>query len=181
MHHKRTLATSNLTLSTTVAIMLMCCSALSSGEDIIKMQRKSSGGLYVEASHGKVNGQYLLDTGATLTTLRLDHFNLIQRESPEDIRTLHRVMARTADNRLQPMQVYEIAHFVLAENCDIGPIQIAVSPNAGRNLLGLSALERSAPFTIDLSSLELRLSKCSSPETPNHVVNRHDQLAAATE
>ncbi|MEQ8516623.1 MAG: hypothetical protein RIC38_13525, partial [Chromatocurvus sp.] len=86
-------------------------------------------------------------------------FKALRAESA--VREVRRVAARLANGKLKPVTVYEVEHFVIGDGCDVGPVEVAVLEGAGRNLLGLSALTRAAPFAIHTSPPALALSGCS--------------------
>ncbi len=133
-----------------------------SAQDIgysVDLTRSGAGSLYMDAEIGGVTASFLVDTGAAMVTVDKTLFKRM-RESG-DIREVRRVAARLANNRLQIMTVYEVAHFQVGDACELGPVEVAVMNGAGRNLLGLSALGRAAPFTIHTSPPAIVLSGCS--------------------
>jgi hypothetical protein len=58
------------------------------------------------------------------------------------------------------MDIYEVRHFLLGDNCDLGPLEIAVMERGGRNLLGMNALQTAAPFAIYTTPPALTFSSC---------------------
>jgi hypothetical protein len=65
-----------------------------------------------------------------------------------------------ADGRTKAINVYSVEQLVLGQSCRIGPLEVAVIPGATRNILGLSALNKAAPFAIYTSPPTLALSGC---------------------
>lgn len=129
--------------------------------EAVPLDQAPGGSLYVDAEAGGVSASFLVDTGAGLVTVSEAFFD--QLEARGAVREVRRVAARLANNRLQPLTVYEVAQFRIGEHCDIGPVEVAVMPGGGRNLLGLSALGRAAPFTVSMAPPALHLSGCSLP------------------
>lgn len=116
------------------------------------------GSFYVTSSVAGIEAEFLVDTGAGYVTLDSQLFRALLAESA--VREVRRVAARLANGKLKPVTVYEVEHFVIGEGCDVGPVEVAVLEGAGRNLLGLSALTRAAPFAIHTSPPALALSGC---------------------
>jgi predicted aspartyl protease len=129
--------------------------------EAVPLEQAPGGSLYVDAEAGGISASFLVDTGAGLVTVSEAFFD--QLEARGAVREVRRVAARLANNRLQALTVYEVAQFRIGEHCDIGPVEVAVMPGGGRNLLGLSALGRAAPFTVSMAPPALHLSGCSLP------------------
>jgi predicted aspartyl protease len=129
--------------------------------EAVPLEQAPGGSLYVDAEAGGISASFLVDTGAGLVTVSEAFFDQLQARGA--VREVRRVAARLANNRLQPLTVYEVAEFRIGEHCAIGPVEVAVMPGGGRNLLGLSALGRAAPFTVSMAPPALHLSGCSLP------------------
>ena len=119
----------------------------------------SPGGSFYVTSHvAGIEADFLVDTGAGYVTVDSKLFRALRKESA--VREVRRVAARLANGKLKPVTVYEVEHFVIGEGCNVGPVEVAVLEGAGRNLLGLSALTRAAPFAVHTSPPALALSGC---------------------
>ena len=129
--------------------------------EAVPLEQAPGGSLYVDAEAGGVSASFLLDTGAGLVTVSEAFFD--ELEARGAVREVRRVAARLANNRVQALTVYEVAQFRIGGHCDIGPVEVAVMPGGGRNLLGLSALGRAAPFTVSMAPPALHLSGCTLP------------------
>lgn len=143
---------------------LICQVSLAAGAgERVELARSGAGSLTVDAEIAGVPARFIVDTGAGMVTVDRSLFKQMRRNG--DIREVKRVAARLANNRLQMMTVYEVSHFRVGDTCELGPIEIAVMEGAGRNLMGLSALGRAAPFTIHTSPPSITLSGCGSAPT----------------
>lgn len=119
----------------------------------------SPGGSFYVTSHvAGIEADFLVDTGAGYVTVDRTLFRALREKS--EVREVRRVAARLANGKLKPVTVYEVEHFVIGEGCDVGPVEVAVLEGTGRNLLGLSALTRAAPFAFHTSPPALALSGC---------------------
>ena len=122
------------------------------------LEQHESGGLYLHAEVATgVDAEFLLDTGASMVTVTEEV--LSAAKSRGEAHHAGAIAARLANGRLQKMEVWELDHLRLGA-CDVGPVEVAVVPK-GRNILGLNALSRMAPFAIHLSPLKLAVSGCA--------------------
>lgn len=125
----------------------------------IPLAQQSSGALYIEGQvNDSVSADFLLDTGSGMVTVGRDLFSQIKRSGP--VEKVGRVAARLANGRLQPVDLYLVQRFRLGEHCEIGPLEVAVMPGKGRNILGMSALSRAAPFAVHMAPPSLAISSC---------------------
>mgnify|MGYP001821881387 FL=1 len=125
----------------------------------VQLERSGAGSLYIQAEIGGVPARFLVDTGAGMVTVDRALFKRMRASG--DVREVRQVAARLANNRLQLMTVYEVSRLLVGGSCNLGPIEIAVMDGKGRNLMGLSALGRAAPFTIHTSPPSITLSGCA--------------------
>lgn len=128
------------------------------------MSQVESGNYYVK---GRLDNEgdldFLVDTGSGLVILSETVFNqLPKHKKPQPV---SRKAARMADGRTKAIEVYKFDQLTLGDHCQIGPVEVAVIPGATRNILGLSALNQTAPFAIYTSPPTLALTGCLLPET----------------
>ena len=150
-----------------VASCLLCCVATLWPTALMAMDfdhqvplaTSPGGNFYVTSSVAGIEAEFLVDTGAGFVTVSDTLFRALRAESA--VREVRRVAARLANGKLKPVTVYVVEHFVIGAGCDVGPVEVAVIAGAGRNLLGLSALTRAAPFAIHTSPPALVLSDCT--------------------
>jgi len=127
----------------------------------IPMNQKQLATYYVEANmHGSGAVEFMVDTGAGYTTINEDTLALLKRAGNADyIGELTGVMADGSQHRLP---VYRIKHLVLGEDCVLNDVEAAVFPHNTRMLLGLTALEKAAPFVFSTNPPRLSLSNCGT-------------------
>lgn len=143
----------------TAAISVAALSPVSADFDAeLDLEQHDSGGLYLSAEVASgVDAPFLLDTGASMVTLTRELINAARAQG--GAHPAGAIAARLANGRLQKMDVWQLDHLWVG-GCDVGPLEVAVVPN-GRNILGLNALSRMAPFAIHLSPLKLKVSGCA--------------------
>jgi predicted aspartyl protease len=126
----------------------------------VPLSQSGSGSMTVIADIGDVESEFLLDTGASMVTVSRELFEQV-RDQAGTIK-VRQVGARLASGKLQLMDVYEVQHFSLGDNCDLGPLEIAVLERGGRNLLGMNALQSAAPFAVFTFPPALAISNCQT-------------------
>ena len=145
-----------------ILILVLGASAAVQAADFdskIAMFQADSGNFYVKGRFGNEEStDFLVDTGSGLVILSEPAFKRIAVMAGN--KPVSRKAARMADGRTKAINVYSVEQLVLGENCRIGPLEVAVIPGATRNILGLSALNKAAPFAIYTSPPTLALSGC---------------------
>jgi hypothetical protein len=67
-----------------------------------------------------------------------------------------------ADGSQHRLPVYRIRRLVLGKDCVLSNVEAAVFPQNTRMLLGLTALEKAAPFVFSTNPPRLSLSNCGA-------------------
>jgi predicted aspartyl protease len=124
----------------------------------VLLEPTSSGSYSLSVDLGGIPGDFLLDTGASLVTINRALFDKVRARSGAS--PAGRVAARLASGKLEMLELFEITHFALGADCELGPITVAVRKRGGRNLLGMSALQQMAPFAVSTAPPALGLSRC---------------------
>lgn len=139
--------------------------ALADFEVMLPIANTQAGSYSVAGSFGddKV-AQFLIDTGAGMSTLSRDMFKVLKRT--HDVEPVRKIAARLANGKLLKAQVYRIADFRIGNQCSIGDVEVAVMPNSGRNIIGMDILAKTAPFGLNLEKPALAVSKCELIESP---------------
>ena len=127
----------------------------------IPMNQKQLATYYIEANmHGSGAVEFMVDTGAGYTTINEDTLALLKAAgNAEYIGELTGVMADGSQHRLP---VYLIRSLVLGKDCVLSNVEAAVFPQNTRMLLGLTALEKAAPFVFSTNPPLLSLSNCGT-------------------
>lgn len=148
--------------ATIILLVLLSASAALQAADFdfkIAMSQANSGNFYVKGRLGNEQSiDFLVDTGSGLVVLSERVFKSMAVMAGS--KPVSRKAARMADGRTKAINVYSVDQLVLGENCRIGPLEVAVIPGATRNILGLSALNKAAPFAIYTTPPALVLSGC---------------------
>lgn len=141
--------------------LLAAGTVLADSYRIIPMNQKHLATYYVQASMlGSGDVEFMVDTGAGYTTINEYTLELlIEAGNATPVGELTGVMA---DGRELRLPLYRIKRLVLGEDCVLNDVDAAVFPQETRMLLGLSALEKAAPFVFSTNPPRLSLSNCGT-------------------
>lgn len=130
------------------------------------LSSNNSGTLALDATIGDITQRFLLDTGAGMVTLSNTLFRSITADKP--LAPVRQMAARLANNRHQLINIYRLDSFRVGL-CELGPLEVAVFPTGGQNLLGLNALKSAAPIRLSMTPPSLHLGHCHKPKNPAQV------------
>ena len=150
-------------VKTTVSLLALLFTgvALADAYTIIPMNQKRLATYYIQASmQGSGAVEFMVDTGAGYTTIN-EHTlaRLLEADNAEYVGELTGVMA---DGSKHQLPIYLIKRLVLGDGCVLDDVEAAVFPQKTRMLLGLSALEKAAPFIFSTNPPRLSLSNCGT-------------------
>ncbi|RRQ21499.1 retropepsin-like aspartic protease family protein [Thiohalobacter thiocyanaticus] len=122
----------------------------------VPMQARNAATFYVSAEiDGFGKSDFLVDTGSGYMTINEDTLAILQdADQVEYIKDLSGILAN--GDRLQ-VPVYRINRLAIGGQCEIRNVEAAVFPGSSRQILGLSALTRAAPFVFSTDPAELLL------------------------
>jgi hypothetical protein len=141
-----------------LAPLLITLGSASAGEFAtrVSMQEKSAATFYVPAYiQGAGATELMVDTGSgyVLTALK-------RQGSARYVKDLQGILA---DGSKLVVPVYALASIKIGSNCWLHDIEAAVFPGTSRQILGLSALRKAAPFIFSVDPPSLALSHCAAP------------------
>jgi predicted aspartyl protease len=130
----------------------------------VPMEERKSGNFYVQgALGGGVETDFLVDTGSGYVSLSKATFQHI-KSKPGTV-YLRDIIGSMANGKVMKVPIYRVAELSLGEDCVLANVEVAVFPQAARDILGLSALRRVEPFAMQLSPPMLFVSDCG-PQQP---------------
>ncbi len=131
-------------------------------ETTIPMARKGTATYYVQ---GSITGfgavEFMVDTGAGYTTINEETLAVLQTAGLAKFVT--KLTGMMADGSRRTIPIYRVSSLTLGNECVLHNIEAAVFPRKTRLILGLSALEKTAPFVFSTDPPRLALSNCSPP------------------
>lgn len=129
------------------------------GAHELPMQQAESGNFYLHATlNDGVETDLLLDTGSGYVTLSRNTFARLKNDAGTVFQ--RHITGVMANGRALSVPIYRIRELSLAEDCVLKDIEVAVLPNATRDILGLNALRQMQPFTLQLEPPVLSGSHC---------------------
>ena len=132
-----------------LAVLALLPVAASAGAVAIPLEAAATGTFYVKAGlNAAVETDLLLDTGSGYVSLSNRTFaRLTAGTDPEPVRMITGILA---DGESVSVPIYRLAELRLAADCVLRDVEVAVFRNSARDILGLNALKRMQPFTLQL-------------------------------
>lgn len=125
----------------------------------VAMIEKAAETFYVPARiAGYGDAEFMVDTGSGYVTI--NEHTLAELNQTGQARYLRRLRGILADGSELVVPVYALSSLSIGANCWLHDLEVAVFPGNARQILGLSALRRTAPFVFSVDPPELQLSRC---------------------
>ena len=100
----------------------------------------------------------MVDTGSSY--MMINEITLAQLQATGDARYLRELTGILANGDEMQVPVYALSKVRIGEDCVLEDVEAAVFPGDTRQILGLSALSKAAPFIFSTQPPRLRLSHC---------------------
>jgi predicted aspartyl protease len=141
-------------------LMVVSISALGDESDVtVPMYDKGMATYYVQAQIADLaSGEFMVDTGSGYLTI--NEHTLGALKTRNQARYVKKLRAVLANGTELTIPVYSINEMRIG-TCVIRNVDAAVFPARTRQILGLSALNKAAPFTFSVDPPELLLSNCA--------------------
>lgn len=122
--------------------------------------RDGGGATYYVKAHleGAGEADFMVDTGSGYLTLNEETLAALREAGRA--RYLHDLRAVLADGSELTMPVYRVDSLSIGGLCELRDVEAAVFPGSTRQILGLSALKKAAPFIVSFDPPSLILSHC---------------------
>ncbi len=128
-------------------------------DTVVPMVKKNVTTYYVSGSYvGSDESDFLIDTGAGISSINEETLNKLQKSGDAVFKKM--VSASLANGNEVKLAVYQIASLRIGDSCLVKNVEAIVLPNKTRNILGLNALEKMAPFAMSVNPPRLMLSQC---------------------
>ncbi|MCU7947033.1 MAG: retroviral-like aspartic protease family protein [Candidatus Thiodiazotropha sp. (ex Cardiolucina cf. quadrata)] len=144
----------------------------------VPMHSKGASTFYISGKIGDMPAtEFMVDTGSSY--MAINEITLAELQvagNPRYIRDLKGTLANGAE-MLVP--VYTITNVRIGDECLLEEVDVAVFPGKTRQILGLSALLKTAPFIFSSEPPQLQLSNCHLAKL-KVATGSQNQLAAGT-
>ncbi len=129
----------------------------------VPMRDGGAATFYVDAHvEGAGEMDFMVDTGSGYLTINEQTLSALQNEDRASY--LYDLQAVLADGSEIVVPVYRIESMSIGGRCSLFDVEAAVFPGATRQILGLSALKKAAPFIFSFDPPNLVLSNCLAKE-----------------
>lgn len=144
----------------------------------LPLHRGTGETFYVEAGGtGQELTKFLVDTGSGYVVINRATLSSLEHRSQATY--VRDVNGKMADGSRTTVPVYRIASFQVGCCCPVNDVEVAVFPDTRRQILGLSALKKLAPFAVSFDPPRLLLSQCEgAAANPGAPVNKPVGLSA---
>jgi hypothetical protein len=127
----------------------------------IPMMEKAAATFYVPAHiRGSGDTELMVDTGSGYLTINEGTLEALKLKGAA--RYVKKLQAVLANGSEMVVPVYAIDAVNIGGNCWLHNVEAAVFPGSTRQILGLSALRKAAPFTFSVDPPSLVLSHCGA-------------------
>ena len=141
-------------------LILAATPALGDDVDVtVPMHDKGLSTYYVHAQIADLGiSEFMVDTGSGYMTINEQTLNALQkRKQAQYVKEMRAILANGTELIIP---VYAINQLRIG-GCTLRNVEVAVFPARTRQILGLSALNKAAPFTFSIDPPELILSNCA--------------------
>lgn len=145
--------------------LLFFASSLSADEFSVDvpMHLKNAYTYYISGQVGEVSpSEFMVDTGSSY--MMINEITLAQLQDSGDARYLRELTGVLANGDEMQVPIYTVSTLRIGDNCVLEDVEAAVFPGDTRQILGLSALLKAAPFIFSTEPPKLQLSHCQSAE-----------------
>lgn len=104
--------------------------------------------------------EFMVDTGSGYTAINQRTLESLQNAGK--VLLEDKVYATLANNEEIELPVYRISSIEFSGGCRVTNVKSVVLPGSTRNILGLSALKKIAPFALSVDPPQLMLSRCEA-------------------
>ena len=148
-----------LVLSVLFFLLIGNVSATTQKEQIVPMHYKGTETYYVYADiDGVVSSEFMVDTGSGFVVLSQESLDRLKKEAK--VHYVKQVLGKMADGSQRKVSIWKVGEINLGGVCSIKNVEVAVFPGNQRQIIGLRALKRAAPFTFQFDPPQLKLSAC---------------------
>lgn len=130
---------------------------------IVPMTIQGAATYYVKAYiHGLGQTDLMVDTGSGFSTINEHSLAILKQKGM--VRYKKDLVGILANGNKMKVAIYTIASMNIGGNCLLKDVDAAVFPGKTRQILGLSALSKAAPFTFSVQPPELSLTQCDNKQ-----------------
>lgn len=150
-------------LGALIVVWLNTADAADEGITVVMVEEQATNAYYVDVHfQGMEAMHFLVDTGSSYTVI--NHDTLAALKENGLARFVKELMGIMADDTRKVVPVYRLARVNIGAKCTLYNVEAAIFPGKVRQILGLSALRKAAPFVFSTSPPSLALNNCQNSQ-----------------
>lgn len=151
-----------------LAAQLLCPGVARAAEFAAIVPMQGGSAYYVPAQFGdSASADLLVDTGSGYLTINERTLQRLKQDGTAEY--LKKISGVLADGSSTTVPVYRLEKVSIGCCCVVQDVEAAVFPGETRQILGMSALKKVAPFAVSVDPPQLSLSHC--PVVPAQAAN----------
>jgi predicted aspartyl protease len=145
-------------------LVLICTLSLpvvaDQGSVTVPIHNKGSSTFYISGKLGDLaSADFMVDTGSGYLVINQQSLSQLKKQGQatyvKDIRGI------LANGKKFVVPVWRVSNFTIADQCVLHNVEAAVFPGKTRQILGLTALKKAAPFVFSFKPPQIVLSHCT--------------------
>ncbi|KPJ90781.1 MAG: hypothetical protein AMJ53_12940 [Gammaproteobacteria bacterium SG8_11] len=131
---------------------------------VVPIHDKGAQTFYVKGQLGSLDAtEFMLDTGSGYLVINQESLAQLKESSQANyVKDIRGILAN-GDEFVVP--VWKIASMTINEQCVLRDVEAAVFPGKTRQILGLTALKKAAPFIVSFDPPQIVFSHCDRAES----------------
>lgn len=126
----------------------------------VPIHKKGASTFYIKGKLGNLaSADFMVDTGSGYLVINQE--SLAQLKEHGQARYVKEIRGILANGKKFVVPVWRVSNFTIANQCVLHNVEAAVFPGKTRQILGLTALKKAAPFEFSFEPPQIVLSHCS--------------------
>lgn len=126
----------------------------------VPIHKKGASTFYIKGKLGSLAAaDFMVDTGSGY--LVINQQSLTQLKQNGQAQYVKEIRGILANGKKFVVPVWRIARFTIADQCVLRDVEAAVFPGKTRQILGLTALQKAAPFSLSFDPPQMTFSHCT--------------------
>jgi predicted aspartyl protease len=126
----------------------------------VPIHTKGTSTFYLKGQLGNLaSADFMVDTGSGYLVINQE--SLAQLKASGQAEYIKDIRGRMANGQTLLVPVWRIAKLTINKQCILRDVEAAIFPGKTRQILGLSALTKAAPFSLSFDPPQILLSNCA--------------------
>lgn len=127
---------------------------------VVPIHEKGAATFYLQGKLGDLDySDFMVDTGSGYLVINQESLALLKKSGQAGyVKDIKGILANGAEFIVP---VWRVSSLTISEQCVLHDVEAAVFPGKTRQILGLTALKKAAPFTLSFDPPQIILSHCA--------------------